>query len=38
MNWEKWIFHLEKWNFERIGSSVRTAEYLALGKALLARL
>ena len=38
MNWEKWIFHWEKWNFEPIGNYVYTTEYLALGKALLARL
>ena len=38
MNWEKWIFYWEKWNFEPIGSYVHTTEYLALGKALLAKI
>ena len=37
MNWEKLIFHREKWNFEPTGNSVRTTEIVALGKALLAR-
>ena len=35
---EKSIFHFEKQNFEPIGNSVHTTEYLAFGKALLARL
>ena len=38
MNWEKIIFHWNKWNFELIGIFGHTAEYLALGKTLLARL
>ena len=38
MKWEKWNFYCKKLNFEPIGNSVRTSEYLALGKALLARL
>ena len=38
MNREKSIFHFEKQNLEYIGNSVHTAEYLAFGKALLARL
>ena len=33
-NWEKYAFHWEKWNFEPIGNSVHTAEFLPLGKAL----
>ena len=35
---EKSIFHFEKQNFEPIGNGVHTTEYLAFGKALLARL
>ena len=36
---EKWNFHWEKWNFEPVGDSVHTTEYLAfLGSNLLARL
>ena len=35
---EKSIFHFEKQNFEPIGNCVHTTEYLAFGKALLARL
>ena len=38
MNWEKLIFHQEKWSFEPTGNSVHTTEVVALGKALLARL
>ena len=38
MNREKPIFHQEKYNFQPIGSSVHTTEYLAFGKGLLARL
>ena len=38
MNWEKWIFHCEKWDCEPIGNSLHITEYLALGKTLLARL
>ena len=37
-NWEKLIFHWEKWNFKPTGNSVHTTEIMALGKALLARL
>ena len=37
-NWEKLIFHWEKWNFKPTGNSVYTTEIMALGKALLARL
>ena len=35
---EKSIFHIEKYNFEPIGNSVHTTEYLAFAKDLLARL
>ena len=38
VNWEKLIFHWEKLNFEPIGNSVHTKEYLVLAKVLLARL
>ena len=37
-NREKLILHFEKQNLEHIGNSVHTTEYLAFGKALLARL
>ena len=37
MNWKN-IFHWEKQQFGHTGNSVRTAKFLALGKALLARL
>ena len=37
MNWEKLIFHWEKWNFEPTGSSVHTTEIVTSEKALLAR-
>ena len=33
-NWEKCVFHWEERNFEHIGNSVLTADFLALGKAL----
>ena len=33
MNWEKYIFHCAKWNFEPIAYSDHTAGFLALGKA-----
>ena len=33
-NWEMYVFHWEKCNFERIGNFVHIAELLALGKAL----
>ena len=35
---EKSIFHFEKQNLEPIGNSMHTTEYLAFGKALLAKL
>ena len=38
MNREKSIFHFEKQNLEPIGNSMHTTEYLAFGKALLAKL
>ena len=38
MNREKSIPHFEKYNFEPIGNSVHTTEYLAFEKDLLARL
>ena len=34
MNWEKYVFHWEKLNFEPIGNSAQKAEFLALGKTL----
>ena len=34
----KMNFPLRKWNFQPIGNSVNTTEYLALGNALLARI
>ena len=33
-NWEKYVFHWEKWNFEHIWNFAHTAEILALGQAL----
>ena len=33
MSWEKYVFHLEKWNFELIGNSAHKTEFLVLGKA-----
>ena len=38
MNMEEEIFHFEKYNFEPVGNSVHTTEYLVFGKDLLARL
>ena len=38
MNREKSVFNFEKQNLEPVGNSVHTTEYLAFGKALLARL
>ena len=38
INKEKSIFHFEKQNLEPIGNSMHTTEYLAFGKALLAKL
>ena len=37
MNWEKYIFQWGKWKIELIGNLAHNKEYLALGKALLAR-
>ena len=37
MNWEKWISHSEKLKFELIVNPVHNAEYLAYGKALVAK-
>ena len=34
INWEKYIFHREGWNFEPIGNFVHTTEFLTIGKAL----
>ena len=33
MNWEKLIFHSEKWNLEPTGNLVHITEIVALGKA-----
>ena len=33
-NWEKYFLQWEIYNFEHIGNSVHTTEFLALGKAL----
>ena len=38
MNWEKLISHWQKLNFEPIENYMHTTEYLALGKALPAKL
>ena len=35
MNWDEYVFHREKWNFESTGNSAYTAEILSSGKALL---
>ena len=35
MNWVKYVFHWEKWNFEPTGNFAYTAQFLTLGKALL---
>ena len=35
MNWEKYVFHLDKWNFELIGYSAHVTDFLALVKVLL---
>ena len=37
MNREKSVFHFEKQNLEHIGNYVHATEFLASGKALLAR-
>ena len=34
MNWEKYIFHWEKWNFELIANSAHMAEPFVLGNSL----
>ena len=34
MNWEKYIFHWEKWDFESIMNSAHMPELLALVEAL----
>ena len=38
INWEKWIFHWKKDNFEPIGNYKDITEFLILGKALLSTL
>ena len=35
MNWEKYIFHWEKWDFEPIMNSAHMAELFALVEALI---
>ena len=35
INWENYIFHVGKWNFEPTGDSAHTTESLALEKTLL---
>ena len=35
INWEKYVFHLDKWNFELIGYSAHNTDILALVKVLL---
>ena len=35
MNWETFVLHLERWNFEPIMNSVHTTKSLALRKALI---
>ena len=34
-NWENYVFHWEKWNFEPVWNFAPTKEFLTLGKALL---
>ena len=34
MNWQKYVFRWEKWNFDSIANSAHTAASLDLGKAL----
>ena len=34
VNWDKYVFHEEKWNFEPIANSAHLVKNLALGKAL----
>ena len=34
MNWQKYVFPWEKWNFELIANSTHIAQLMALGKAL----
>ena len=35
INWEKYVFLLDKWNFELIGYSAHNTDFLALVKVLL---
>ena len=35
INWEKYVFHLDKWNFELIGYTAHITDFLGLGKVLL---
>ena len=35
MNWGKYVFHWEKWNFQCISKFAHTTELLTLGKAQL---
>ena len=32
MNWENYVFHWKKWNFEPIMNSVHTADLLVFNK------
>ena len=34
INWDRYVFHLEKWSFELIGNRMHSTEVFALGKAL----
>ena len=35
INWEKYVFHFDKWNFELAGYSAHITDYLVLVKVLL---
>ena len=35
INWEKYVFHLDKCNFELIGYSAHIIDFLTLGKVVL---
>ena len=35
INWEKYVSHFDKWNFELIGYSAHITDYLVLVKVLL---
>ena len=35
INWEKYVFHLDKWNFELVGYSAHITNFLAIVKVLL---